>query len=96
MTAAALLLSIVFGSFISSGVASIKLLGLGMVVAILVDATLVRGVLVPAFMRLAGNANWWAPAPLRAFHDRFGISESAPELQLSSKEEDPISEVVPN
>lgn len=96
VTAAALLLSIVFGSFISSGVASIKLLGLGMVVAVLVDATLVRGVLVPAFMRLAGNANWWAPAPLRAFHDRFGISESAPELQLSLKEEDPISEVVPN
>ncbi len=40
------------------------------------DATLVRGVLVPAFMRLAGEANWWAPRPLRRLHDRFGISEA--------------------
>ena len=41
------------------------------------DATLVRGLLVPAFMRLAGEANWWAPAPLRRLHDRFGLSEGA-------------------
>jgi RND superfamily putative drug exporter len=40
------------------------------------DATLIRGVLVPAFMRLAGEANWWAPGPLRRLHDRFGLSES--------------------
>ncbi len=43
------------------------------------DATLIRGTLVPAFMRLAGNANWWAPAPLRRLYDRIGISEGAPE-----------------
>lgn len=77
VTAAAVLLSIVFGSFISSSVAGVKLLGLGLTLAILVDATLVRGVLVPAFMRLAGTANWWAPRPLRAFHNRFGISEAS-------------------
>ncbi len=76
VTAAALLISVVFGSFITSGVSTIKLLGLGMTLAILVDATLVRGILVPAFMRLAGDFNWWAPAPLRALHARIGISES--------------------
>ena len=44
--------------------------------AVLVDATVVRGLLVPAFMRLAGDANWWAPGPLRRLHDRIGISEA--------------------
>jgi putative drug exporter of the RND superfamily len=43
-----------------------------------VDAFLVRATLVPAFMKLAGRANWWAPAPLRRLHDRFGISEHDP------------------
>ena len=43
--------------------------------AVLMDATLIRGTLVPAFMRLAGNANWWAPGPLRRFYERFGIRE---------------------
>ena len=42
------------------------------------DATLVRAVLVPAFMRIAGKANWWAPAPLRALHERIGVSERDP------------------
>lgn len=50
--------------------------GIGLGIAVLMDATIVRAFLVPAFMRLAGDANWWAPAPLRRFHDRFGISES--------------------
>lgn len=49
-----------------------------MALAVLVDATLIRAILVPAFMRLAGKANWWAPAPLRRLHDRFGISETEP------------------
>ena len=75
VTAAAALLSIVFLSFVSSDISFIKLLGLGTALAILVDATLIRGALVPAFMRLAGRANWWAPAPLRRLHDRFGLSE---------------------
>ena len=52
-----------------------KMFGIGLTLAVLVDAFLIRSTLVPAFMRLAGDANWWAPGPLRRFHDRFGISE---------------------
>ncbi len=76
VTAAAGLLAIVFAAFVSSDISFIKLLGLGTALAIVVDATLIRGLLVPAFMRLAGRANWWAPAPLRRLHDRFGLSEA--------------------
>jgi RND superfamily putative drug exporter len=75
ITAAALLIAIVFVSFLSSGVTNIKQLGFGVTVAILVDATIVRALLVPAFMRIAGGANWWAPAPLRRLHDRIGLRE---------------------
>jgi RND superfamily putative drug exporter len=50
-------------------------MGVGVALAILMDATLVRGLLVPAVMRLAGDWNWWAPAPLRRLHDRFGLDE---------------------
>ena len=76
VTAAAALLAVVFIAFATSRVTFIKLFGIGLTMAVLMDATLIRAVLVPAFMRLAGNANWWAPAPLRRIHDRFGISES--------------------
>jgi putative drug exporter of the RND superfamily len=76
ITAAAGLLAIVFISFTTSGISFIKLLGLGTALAVVVDATLVRGVLVPAFMRLAGRWNWWAPAPLRRVHERFGLAEA--------------------
>jgi RND superfamily putative drug exporter len=79
VTAAALLLSITFFAFATSGVTFIKLFGLGLAVAVLVDAFIVRSTLVPALMKLAGNWNWWAPAPLRRLHGRFGISESVPE-----------------
>ena len=79
VTAAALLLSITFFAFATSGVTFIKLFGLGLAVAVLVDAFIVRSTLVPALMKLAGNWNWWAPAPLRRVHERFGISESVPE-----------------
>jgi RND superfamily putative drug exporter len=75
VTAAAALLAIVLLAFVSSDISFIKLLGLGTALAILVDATLIRGALVPAFMRLAGDANWWAPKPLRCLHDRIGLSE---------------------
>jgi RND superfamily putative drug exporter len=76
VTAAAGLLAVVFLAFLSSEVAFIKLIGIGMMLAVLMDATLIRAMLVPAFMRLAGNANWWAPRPMRRFHDRFGFRES--------------------
>ena len=78
VSAAAALLAIVFLSFVSSDISFIKLLGLGTALAVLVDATLIRGALVPAFMRLMGDANWWAPKPLKALHRRVGLSESAP------------------
>jgi RND superfamily putative drug exporter len=75
VTAAAALLAITFFAFGTSGVSFIKMFGIGLGLAVLVDATVVRAFLVPAFMRLAGEANWWAPAPLRRFHDRYGLRE---------------------
>ena len=74
ISAAALLLAVNFAAFIPASVTNIKILGLGVTVAILLDATIVRLLLVPAFMRIAGRANWWAPAPLRRLHERFGLS----------------------
>ena len=76
VTAAAALLSVVFLAMATSGVTFIKLFGLGLTMAVLMDATLIRATLVPAFMRLAGEANWWAPAPLKRIYDRWGFSES--------------------
>jgi len=75
ITSAALLLVIVIGAFSTSGITFIKLIGVGMIVAILVDATVVRAMLVPATMRLMGNFNWWAPGPLRRLYSRYGIHE---------------------
>ncbi len=75
ITAAALLIAIVFAAFLSSSATNIKQLGFGVTFAILLDATVVRGLLVPSFMRIAGNANWWAPAPLKRLHTKFGIKE---------------------
>ncbi len=67
ITAAALILAIVFAAFLTSGVTSIKLLGFGVAFAILIDATLIRALLVPALMRLFGEYNWWAPKSLKGF-----------------------------
>ena len=67
ITAAALLLAVVFASFMISGVTSIKMLGFGVALAVILDATLVRALLVPALMRLFGERNWWAPKSLRRF-----------------------------
>ncbi|WP_225799010.1 MMPL family transporter [Streptomyces sp. NK15101] len=75
ITAAAVILAASFATYASSGIVYLKMLGLGMVVVILVDATLIRAVLVPVLMRLAGRANWWAPAPLKRLHARFGIAD---------------------
>jgi len=76
VTTAAALLAIVFVAFATSQVSFLKLFGIGTALAILVDATLIRALLVPAFMRLAGQANWWAPAPLRRLHARVGLAET--------------------
>ena len=75
ITSAALLLVIVIGLFSASSITFIKMLGVGMIIALILDATLVRLLLVPAVMRLAGDANWWAPAPLRRFYARHGLHE---------------------
>jgi RND superfamily putative drug exporter len=78
VTAAAGLIAIVFIANASSQITFIKIFGLGLAMAVVMDATLIRGALVPAFMRLAGNANWWAPAPLRRLHQRIGMTEAEP------------------
>jgi putative drug exporter of the RND superfamily len=80
VSAAAALLAVTFVAFGTAEVSFLKLFGLGLALAVLMDATVIRGLLVPAFMRLAGRANWWAPAPLRRVHDRFGIREAPAEL----------------
>jgi len=75
----AALLAVGFFAFGTSHVSFIQLFGLGTGLAILIDATLVRGVLVPAFMRAFGERSWYAPAPLRRIHDRIGVSEHVPD-----------------
>ena len=92
VTAAAALLAIVFISFATSHITFIKLFGIGLTLAVLMDATLIRGTLVPAFMRLAGNANWWAPAPLRRIYDRWGISEAEVEGNMTVPSVQPVRE----
>jgi len=77
ITSLALLLVIVVGAFSASGITFIKLMGIGMIIALVVDATIIRVLLVPATMRLLGPANWWAPRPLRRFYARYGIREDA-------------------
>ena len=75
ITSAALLLAIVIGGFATSGIIFIKMIGVGMLVAVLLDATVVRALLVPATMRLLGRANWYAPAPMRRWWERYGHRE---------------------
>lgn len=75
VTAAAILIAVVFAAFITSSVTNIKLLGLGVALAILIDATIIRGIIVPALMRIAGKWNWWAPRWLKRVHDRIGLTD---------------------
>ena len=76
ITAAALLLIVVVVGFATGGTTTMKLLGIGTVVAVAVDAALVRTLLVPATMRLLGRWNWWAPAPIARLYQRVGMKES--------------------
>jgi RND superfamily putative drug exporter len=76
VTAAAILLAVALGAFVTSQLVFLKELGVGAAVAVLIDAFAVRGLLVPALMRLLGSANWWSPRPLRRLHDRLGVAES--------------------
>ncbi|MFE3195473.1 MMPL family transporter [Nocardia sp. NPDC059240] len=75
VTAAALLMAVVFAGIAASGVTMNRMLGVGLAVAVLMDATLVRMILVPAFMRLMGTANWWAPARSRPLLEKVGLRE---------------------
>ena len=74
ITAAAIVLAVTFSAFASSGVSIMKMLGVGIAFAILLDATVVRALLVPALMRLFGSLNWWAPKWLKRLYDKAGLS----------------------
>ena len=76
VTAAALLMSISFAALIAAQVAFMRMFGVGLTLAVLADATLVRMLLVPAFMHVLGRWNWWAPKPLAKLHERIGFSET--------------------
>jgi RND superfamily putative drug exporter len=75
ITSLAGLLVIVIGAFSASGITFLKLMGVGMIVALILDATVIRVLLVPATMRLLGNANWWAPGPLGRLYARYGMKD---------------------
>jgi uncharacterized membrane protein YdfJ with MMPL/SSD domain len=89
ITGAALIMVAVFGAFALSSVMVIKSLGFAMALAVLIDATIVRGILVPAFMRVMGNLNWWAPRWMQRGVARLGLYEGAPERR------EPVPEPVP-
>ncbi|WP_328298755.1 MMPL family transporter [Streptomyces sp. NBC_00435] len=88
ITAAAVILAVVMVAIGSSRVTNTKMLGLGIALAVLMDAMIVRSLLVPAVMKLTGKATWWAPAPLRRLHERFGLSEGeSPSTPVASEAE---------
>jgi RND superfamily putative drug exporter len=76
VTAAALLFSVAVGAFVTSQIIFIKEFGLGTAVAVLIDATIIRALLVPSLMEMLGKWSWWAPPPLRRLHKRIGLSEA--------------------
>jgi uncharacterized membrane protein YdfJ with MMPL/SSD domain len=78
VTAAALIMTIAFAALIAAQVSFMRVFGVGLTLAVLVDATLVRMALLPAFMHVMGRWNWWAPKPLVRLHERFGLSEEPP------------------
>jgi RND superfamily putative drug exporter len=90
ITAAALIMTISFAALMAAQVLFMRLFGFGLTVAVLADATLVRMLLVPAFMHVLGRVNWWAPKPLARLHDRFGLSEST---RRASDTEKPVRAV---
>ena len=76
VTAAALLLVVAIGAFATSQIVFVKQLGIGTAAAVLIDATIVRALLVPALMKLLGERNWWAPRPLARLHARLRLGEA--------------------
>ncbi|MFD6495577.1 MMPL family transporter [Streptomyces sp. NPDC060188] len=96
ITAAAVILAVVMVAIGTSRVANTKMLGLGIALAVLMDAMVVRSLLVPAVMRLTGRATWWAPGPLRRFHDRFGLSEGEGSAAAQAPSPAPAGEPEPD
>lgn len=94
ITSAALLLIIVVAAFSTSGIVFVKMIGVGLVIAIALDATIVRALLVPATMRLLGRLNWWAPAPLVRWWERNGFRESSGDDQGWSRTSSQPEELV--
>jgi RND superfamily putative drug exporter len=78
VTAASLLFAVAIGAFATSRIIFIKEVGVGTAAAVLIDASIMRALLVPSLMQLLGRWNWWAPRPLRRLHDRFGLGEAPP------------------
>ncbi|MET9884962.1 MMPL family transporter [Streptomyces sp. NPDC006430] len=99
ITAAAVILAVVMVAIGSSRVTNTKMLGLGIALAVLMDALVVRSLLVPAVMKLTGKATWWAPGPLRRLHERFGVSEGesviVPEAPGQAPEQVPQPDRIP-
>jgi RND superfamily putative drug exporter len=80
VTAAALLFAVAIGAFATSQIVFIKELGVGAALAVLIDASIIRALLVPSLMQLLGSLNWWAPRPLRRLHERIGLREGRPPM----------------
>jgi RND superfamily putative drug exporter len=90
ITSAALLLGVVIGAFGTSGIVFMKMLGIGMLVALLIDATIGRALLVPATMKLLGDRNWWAPAPMARWWERHGFRDEARPEAPSANRPEPV------
>ena len=91
ITGAAAIMVTVFAAFALADTITIKSIGVGMAIAVFVDATIVRILLVPATMRLLGKWNWWAPGPLARFADRLGFSHAEDEATVPTGDEGPVS-----
>ena len=95
ITGAAAIMFTVFMAFGLAEVVIIKAIGIGLAIAVAIDATIVRSLVVPAVMRLAGEANWWAPKPLRWLYDHIGLGDIGVEPELNGHRTTmPATEVV--
>ncbi|MDP3894452.1 MMPL family transporter [Nocardioides sp.] len=90
ITSAALLLGVVIGAFGLSGIVFMKMIGIGMLVALLIDATVIRALLVPATMKLLGDWNWWAPGPMRRWWERYGFREEPRSIAAEDASDEPV------
>jgi trehalose monomycolate/heme transporter len=90
ITAAAAILIVVVGAFAFSGIVFMKMIGLGMAIAILLDATVVRMLLVPSTMRLLGRANWWVPGPLSRLYSKYGLKEGEAPPEPAEARREPV------